>query len=83
MYLPRAMVYYQTGKRKELLATFEPDEMFVSPSIYFQEIDPDIDWAAMGALVEGMFKDYEKCEDAADVRRWAKRFCNEIKVELV
>ena len=83
MYLPRAMVYYQTGKRKELLATFEPDEMFVSPSVFFKEPDRDIDWTLIEVLVEGMFKDYEKCEDAEAVRKWAEPFCNEIKVELV
>ena len=83
MYLPRAMVYYVTDKREELLATFEPDEMFVSVSIYFEEKDPDIDWASMGLMVEGMFEDYEKCESAADVQKWARQFRDEIKVKLV
>ncbi len=83
MSLARAKVYYQTKERSELLAIFEPGEMFVSAEIYFETIDPDIDWIAIGSILESMFKRYEECADEAEVRQWAKRFCSDIRVEVI
>lgn len=86
MITKRAIVKYHKSFDEDtsiLLATFDIDELFVCGQIYFKQYDDEVDWELMDVLVEGMFKEYTACEDDDDVRRWAKKFCNEIKVEVL